>query len=97
MGLGEAAALRRYIQRRGRADASGDLIVSDDRQFLRYLDMRERRAGEVIRCLNVAQFIAECAINGLMTKPQALSAISRIRTRIPEQFYNRALQRLELL
>ena len=96
-GLGEAAVLTRYLERQRSARHGEDVMVSDDRQFLRYLDTRERQSGEAIRRWNTAQFIAESALNGLMTKGQALSALSSIRSRMPEQFYNRALQRLESL
>ena len=96
MGLGEAAVLSLYVERRGSA-GNEDSIVSDDRQFLRYLQRREQRERVVIRRLNTSQFIAESAVSGLMTKPQAMEALTKIINRVPDQHYNFAIQHLELL
>ena len=96
MGLGEAAVLTLYVERRAEPSNSGDIIVSDDRQFLRRLTRFEVRGGEPF-FLNTAHFVVDCAEAGRITKSQALSAILRIRSRIPTAFFNSAIHRLELL
>ena len=97
MGIGEAAALTIYIDRRGVDGVSEDVIASDDRQFLRYLEARGRSSGDVVRYMDVAQLITDFAISGLLTKAEAMAAITRISYRVPEASYRSAMQDLESL
>ena len=96
LGFGEAAALSRYIQRRGRADASGDLIVSDDRQFLRYVLRREREQRLSVRLLTTADWLVDLGTSDVLTRRQTLDALTQIKSRIPASDYQVAVQRLEL-
>lgn len=97
LGIGEASTLSHYLERQRQSPIGDDVIVSDDRQFLRYLGRREQQDNVVIRYLNTSQFIAEATLNGLLDKPEGMDALVKIRGRIPESHYNLALQRLELL
>ena len=97
MGLGEAAALSLFLNRLGRGRIDNDVIVSDDQQFLRFLERRQERKRVVLRYLDTPQFIADSAINGLMPKHLALDDLARLWNKIPERQYTYAIQRLEIL
>lgn len=96
MGLGEAAVLARYMERSALASTSGDIIVSDDRQFLRRLARLEVSSREIF-FFDTAHFVTDCVRAGWMTKSQAAAAIVRLRSQIPEGFFRSANQQLELL
>ena len=95
LGRGEAAALSRYVERQSGAGWSEDVIVSDDRQFLRYVSRREENDQVVIRRLTTAGLIAELGLSGVLTRGQARDALERIRSRIGERDYQAAQQLLE--
>ena len=95
MGLGEAASLSLYMERQGEVGSDDDYIISDDQQFLNYLERREVREGVEILHLSTAGLIAELGLGGVLNKVQALDALEKIRDRIRAVYYQAARQRLE--
>ena len=96
-GWGETAVLSVYLDRRGNSTSSDDVIVSDDQRFLRYLERRERSERVAIRHLDTPQFIVQSAINGLITKAQALDGLSSLGGAVSEVQITEAIQHLEML
>ena len=97
MGDGEAAALSRYMERGGYLAISDDVIVSDDQQFLRYLRRRIENDRVEIRHMTTAGLIASFVLDGSLSRSQALEALARISSRMPEDDHQEALRRLETL
>lgn len=95
LGLGEAAALSRYLERQRQALGDLDVIVSDDRQFMRYLRREEQRIGIRVPLFTTADLIADLGTSGILTGRQARDGLLRIRDRMPEIDYLAARQRLE--
>ena len=94
MGLGEAASLSRFMERRGQPGTNEDFIISDDQQFFNYLKRRETREGVEILHLSIAGLIADLGTVGALTKDQALDALERVRHRIRATYYEAARRRL---